>query len=156
MRTLTHNNNFNVAEANTNIYTAHQIHKILEHHLCKSSGSKRETTHRVTEPQEQEYRLDYIGILKGDTKHVWIKVELNGVPLKMELDLGASVSFVSKKTWQEKLGSPPLTKRKIVLRAYLGHKLHIIGETTVDVKADSQHKNLPLVVVEGEEAPLVG
>ena len=47
-------------------------------------------------------------------------------------------------------------KRKIVLRSYSGHKLHVIGETTVDVKADSQHKNLPLVVVEGEEAPLFG
>eukprot|EP00731_Ephydatia_muelleri_P032886 Em0024g430a len=55
------------------------------------SGSKKETTHRVTEPQEQEYRLDYIGVLKGiNTKRVWIDVELNGIPLKMELDTGAS------------------------------------------------------------------
>ena len=84
-------------------------------------------------------------------------MELNGIPLKMELDMGASVSLVSKKTWREKLGSPPLTKRKIVLRAYLGHRLHVIGETTVDVNAGSQwHKCLPLVVVEGEEAPLFG
>ena len=59
--------------------------------------------------------------------------------------------------WREKLGSPPLTKRKIVLRAYSGHRLHVIGETTVDVNAGSQrHKSLPLVVVEGEEAPLFG
>eukprot|EP00731_Ephydatia_muelleri_P004930 Em0002g1106a len=122
---------------------------------CRSSGSKK---HRVTEPQEQEYRLDYIGVLKGiSTKRVWIEVELNGIPLKMELDTGASVSLVSKKTWREKLGSPPLTKRKIVLRAYSGHRLHVIGETTVDVNAGSQrHKSLPLVVVEGEEAPLFG
>eukprot|EP00731_Ephydatia_muelleri_P000773 Em0001g773a len=127
---------------------------------CRSSGSKKETTHRVTEPQEQEYRLDYIGVLKGiNTKRVWIEVELNGIPLKMELDTGASVSLVSTKTWREKLGSPPLTKRKIVLRAYSGHRsrLHVIGETTVDVNAGSQrHKSLPLVVVEGEEAPLFG
>ena len=84
-------------------------------------------------------------------------MELNGIPLKMELDTGASVSLVSKKTWREKLGSPPLTKRKIVLRAYSGHRLHVIGETTVDVNAGSQrHKSPPLVVVEGEEAPLFG
>lgn len=31
-----------------------------------------------------------------------------------------------------------------------------LGKTTVDVEADSQHKNLPLVIVEGEEAPLFG
>ena len=80
---------------------------------CRSSGSKKETTHRVTEPQEeQEYRLDYIGVLKGiNTKRVWIEVELNGIPLKMELDTGASVSLVSKKTWREKLGSPPDKKK---------------------------------------------
>ena len=40
MRTLTHNSNFNVAEANTNISTAHQIHKILEHHPEWSRGHK--------------------------------------------------------------------------------------------------------------------
>ena len=81
---------------------------------------------------------------------------LNGIPLKMELDMGASVSLISKKTWREKLGSP-LTKRKNVLRAYSGHRLHVIGETTVDVNAGSQrHKSLPLVAVEGEEAPLFG
>eukprot|EP00731_Ephydatia_muelleri_P009634 Em0005g220a len=143
-------------------YRGTQCHKCKRvGHLaraCRSSGSKKETTHRVTEPQEQEYRLDYIGVLKGiNTKRVWIEVELNGIPLKMELDTGASVSLVSKKTWREKLGSPPLTKRKIVLRAYSGHRLHVIGETTVDVNAGSQrHKSLPLVVVEGEEAPLFG
>eukprot|EP00731_Ephydatia_muelleri_P011240 Em0006g134a len=50
---------------------------------CRSSGSKKETTHRVTDPQEeQEYRLDYIGVLKGiNTKRVWIEVELNGMDL---------------------------------------------------------------------------
>eukprot|EP00731_Ephydatia_muelleri_P019227 Em0012g52a len=142
-------------------YRGTQCHKCKRvGHLtraCRSSGSKKETTHQVTEPQEQEYRLDYIGVLKGiNTKRVWIEVELNGIPLKMELDTGASVSLVSKKTWREKLGSPPLTKRKIVLRASSGHRLHVIGETTVDVNAGSQrHKSLPLVVVEGEEAPLV-
>ncbi|KAL5515649.1 hypothetical protein EMCRGX_G000845 [Ephydatia muelleri] len=79
---------------------------------CRSSGSKKETTHRVTEPQEQEYRLDYIGVLTGiNTKRVWIEGELNGIPLKMELDTGASVSPVSKKTWREKLGSPPDKKK---------------------------------------------
>ena len=143
-------------------YRGTQCHKCKRvGHLaraCRSSGSKKETTHRVTEPQEQEYRLDYIGVLKGiNTKRVWIEVELNGIPLKMELDTGASVSLVSKKTWREKLGSPPLTKRKIVLRAYSGHRLHVIGETTVDVNAGSQrHKSLPLVVVQREEAPLFG
>eukprot|EP00731_Ephydatia_muelleri_P035601 Em0140g4a len=76
-------------------YRGTQCHKCKRvGHLaraCRSSGSKKETTHRVTEPQEQEYRLDYIGVLKGiNTKRVWIEVELNGIPLKMELDTGAS------------------------------------------------------------------
>ena len=40
MGTLTHNSNFNVAEANTNISTTHQIHKILEHRPEWSRGHK--------------------------------------------------------------------------------------------------------------------
>ena len=106
------------------------------------------------EPQEEEYRLDYIGVVNGDNKSLWIEVELNGVPLKMEFGTGASVSLVSKKTWHDKLRLPFLTKKKIVLQAYSGHKLHVIGETTVNVKTPPQDKNLPLVVIDGVEAPL--
>ena len=37
----------------------------------------------------EKFYPDYIGEVKGDTKQLWIEVELNGIPLKMELDTGA-------------------------------------------------------------------
>ena len=64
-------------------------------------------------------------------------MELNGIPSKMELDTGARISLVGKKTWQEKLGSPPLNKRKLVLRTYSGQKLRVLGESNVQVKTQA-------------------
>ena len=116
-------------------------------------------THQVEETavdSGEKYYLDYIGEVKGDTTRLWIEVELNGIPLKMELDTGASISLVSKRTWQDKLGAPPLNQRKLVLRTYSGQKLHVLGEATVQVKTHSQLKQLPLVVVEEEGTPLFG
>ena len=66
----------------------------------------------------------------------------------MELNTGAGISLVDMKTWQEKLGSPPLNKRKLVLRTYSGQKFRVLEETNVQVKTGSQLKQLPLVVVE--------
>ena len=93
----------------------------------------------------EKYYLDYIGEVKGDTTRLWIEVELNGIPLKMVLDTGASISLVSKRMWQDKLGAPPLNQRKLVLRTYSGQRLHVFGEATVQVKTHSQLKQLPLV-----------
>ena len=104
----------------------------------------------------EKYYLDYIGEVKGDTKRLWIEVELNGIPLKMELYTGASISPVSKMTWLAKLGAPPLNKRKLVLQNYSGQRLHVLGEATVQVKTHSQLKQLPLVVVEEEGTLLFG
>lgn len=100
-------------------------------------------THQIEETavdSGKKYYLDYIGEVKGDTKRLWIEVKLNGIPLKMELDTGASISLVSKATWQDKLGAPPLNQRKLVLRTYSRQKLHVLGEATVQVKTHSQFK----------------
>ena len=108
--------------------------------------TKQHVTHQVEETavdSRKKYYLDYDGEVKGD------EVELNGIPLKMELDTGASISLVNKRTWQDKLGAPPLNQRKLVLRTYSGQKLHVLGEATVQVKTHSQLKQLPLVVVHG-------
>ena len=132
--------------------------------LAKTDGkfrtvTKQHVTHQVEETavdSGEKYYLDYIGEVKGDTKRLWIEVELNGIPLKMELDTGISISLVSKRTWQDKLGAPPLNQRKLVLRTYSGQTLHVLGEATVQVKTHSQLKQLPLVVVEEEGTPLFG
>ncbi len=80
-------------------------------------------------------------------------VTANGVELKMEVDTGASVSIISKytynKLWTHKL--PPLQETTLKLRTYTGETLQIHGAITVDVTYNDQTDTLPLLVVEVQD-----
>ena len=89
-------------------------------------------------------------------RKIWVDVLLNGKPIKMELDTGASISLINHKLWKETLASIPLKESKVVLRAYTGHQLPVLGQTMVSVEVDGQVKNLPLVVTKGSGPPLLG
>ena len=78
----------------------------------------------------------------------------------MELDTGIAVSVMSKQQWKTLFTeSKPLRPYEgKSLRGYLGHKVHIIGQFTVDVEYGSpQRKEIPLLIVAGEQRhPLLG
>ncbi|KAL5517983.1 hypothetical protein EMCRGX_G003642 [Ephydatia muelleri] len=89
-------------------------------------------------------------------RKIWVDVLLNGKPITMELDTGASISLINHKMWKETLASIPLKESKVLLRAYTGHQLPVLGQTMVSVEVDGQIKNLPLVVTKGSRPPLLG
>ena len=89
-------------------------------------------------------------------RKIWVDVLLNGKPIKMDLDTGASISLINHKMWKETLASIPLKESKVLLRAYTGHQLPVMGQTMVSVEVDGQIKNLPLVVTKGSGPPLLG
>ena len=89
-------------------------------------------------------------------RKIWVDVLLNGKPITMELDTGASISLINHKMWKETLASIPLKESKVLLRAYTGHQLPVLGQTMVSVEVDGQIKNLPLVVTKGSGPPLLG
>ena len=89
-------------------------------------------------------------------RKIRVDVLLNGRPIKMELDTGASISLVNHKIWKENLGSIPLKESKVVLRVYTGHQLSVLGQTMVAVEVDGQVKNLPLVITKVSGPPLLG
>ena len=79
-----------------------------------------------------------------------IDVHLSQVPLKMELDTGASVSIISQDTYDKlwpKMQAPSLKKSDMLLRTYSGAQLPVLGTISVDVHCNDQTVKLPLVVV---------
>ncbi|KAL5473475.1 hypothetical protein EMCRGX_G027964 [Ephydatia muelleri] len=60
-------------------------------------------------------------------RKIWVDVLLNGKPIKMELDTGASISLINHKMWKETLTSIPLKESKVLLRAYTGTDHGISG-----------------------------
>ena len=87
---------------------------------------------------------------------VFLDLHVEGKPVKMELDTGASVSIISEKTWQEDFGAPQLTKCAIKLRTYTGQNMKVRGQKLVRVKYGNQECQLPLLVVAGKGPSLFG
>ena len=80
---------------------------------------------------------------------------INNHSVPMELHTGASVSVISKSTYNTVLkDTVPLESTDISLRTYMGKELPVLGVATVAVSYESQTTLLPLVVVKGDKASL--
>ena len=88
-----------------------------------------------------------------------VNVSINGKPLQMELDTGASLSVMSDKMYQELWGDnkqPPLVKEGVVLRTYTGEEVKPKGSAKVMVSYEGRDYQLPLLVVRGDGPALLG
>ena len=85
-----------------------------------------------------------------------ISVEVNGIPITMELDTGAAVSLVSEATWSEQLHRPKLEPCTLKLQSYPDRSLEILGSCSVQVHVNGTAETLPLVVVAGKGLSLFG
>ena len=89
---------------------------------------------------------------------IYITIIVNGAPLLMQVDTGATLSVISKATydraWREE--SPPLAPSTARLRTYTGEEIPVKGEIEVDVCHRDQQKRLTLIVTEGNGPSLLG
>ena len=93
---------------------------------------------------------------KRPSDSILIEPEVNGVKLAMELDTGAPISIISRKTRETKFPDTVLKKSNIPFKTYTGGKLQVLGELPVIVCHNRQGFQLPLIVVEGQGLPLFG
>ena len=85
-----------------------------------------------------------------------VKLFINGTPLNMTLDTGASVTIISSATWQQQLPDLKLQPSKVLLKTCTGEPLKLQGEAQVTVCYKDQKFKLPLIVVKGDGPPLLG
>ena len=85
-----------------------------------------------------------------------VSLEVNKIPITMELDTGASVSLVSEATWSDKLSKPQLQPCSLSLQSYPNRSLKVLGQCQVEVYVHGKTAQLPLIVVEGSGTPLFG
>ena len=83
-------------------------------------------------------------------------VAIDGQPLVMELDTGASVSIVSEVTWMKVLKGCSLRPSPIRLKTYTGQSIQVLGQRAVRVEYGGHRHKLPLVVVAGDGPSLFG
>ena len=111
-----------------------------------------------TSSQNSEYTLFPI---KSQTANPpWRTVlTINGKQVEMEIDTGASLSLISKATYdklQSSAALPPLKTEQIKLRTYTGEEISVLGSISVTVQSETCTCTLPLLVVEGDGPSLIG
>ena len=141
-------------------------------HFCKKKGhlakvcrkrekSTPEQAHSLEDqqiaPQADEYLFHHVST--GPTKPYQAYVKLNGCPVGMEIDTGASVSVVGEGIFKAiQQGEQPLELQKssIRLRTYTGGEIPVRGSVLVEVEHNGQNQTLPLIVTEGDGPSLIG
>lgn len=91
----------------------------------------------------------------SSTKPYLLDVCLNGVPIKMELDTGASLSVINEATYQQ-LQAPPLRPSECKLRTYTGENIQVLGISEVKVQYGETELYLTIHVVNGGGPNLMG
>ena len=85
-----------------------------------------------------------------------VTLEVNGLPLPMEVDTGAAVSVISSTTRDKFFPKCSLRRTTAVLTTYTGEQMLLAGEMTVEVSYGEQGGCLPLYVVQGDGTSLIG
>ena len=84
-----------------------------------------------------------------------VTLEKNATPVDFQIDAGSGVSIMNQRQFVQLCGDKPLEPAHIKLTAYSGDNIKVLGKSVVQVQIGKQYEKLPLIVVEGNGAPLL-
>ena len=85
-----------------------------------------------------------------------VELSINGVPLKMGVDTGATLSLISEVTYKRLWKNPPKLKPTATrLRTYSGQQLVVLGTLVVNVEYEIKQVVRSLIVVNGSGPSLL-
>lgn len=116
-------------------------------------------TNPVREKEETEDEVYTMFPLRTKKyKPIYVTVQVNDVPLQMEVDTGATLSVIGEATYHQMWGDkpPPLTNSNVRLRTYTGEDIPVTGTLEVEVRHAAQQKQLTLIVTKGSGPSLLG
>ena len=87
---------------------------------------------------------------------IWITPEVDGKPLKMELDTGSAVSVLPFSQYQKLYPNVKLKKSTTLLQTYTGEKIKPNGKMQVTVKHNGQTQLLEIYIVKSSDPQLLG
>ncbi|XP_060126817.1 uncharacterized protein K02A2.6-like [Zootoca vivipara] len=92
------------------------------------------------------------------TEKIYIEVQIEGAPCRMELDTGSTLSIISARTLRELCpnGGPKLRPAPFTLRDFQKRKVPTMGVGTFRVQYRGRKQQLDLLVVKGPYVSLLG
>ena len=95
-------------------------------------------------------------VRKQSNDIIWFDLDVDGKPLKMELNTSPAVSIISFDLYQQKFNRLPLHKTGLSLKTYTGENIMPVGVLKVPVDYQNQREVLDLYVVENKGPVLMG
>ena len=107
--------------------------------------------------EKEEEPAEFLSNHLGENNNtIQLTVYIEGKPVLMELDTGASVSILSSLTWNKLFPGQELKRTNTVLKTFSGEQLQPIGCADVNIQYKSQSATLLILVLEGEGPDLFG
>lgn len=113
----------------------------------ENGASSREVDEAVP---DEEYTLGNINKVGHKESHV-VQVNINNVPVSMEIDTGACRSVMHVSDYKKYFSNCELSMPKVKLRSVVGDQLDLAGEMSVEVKYNNMCKNLKIVIIKSNE-----
>lgn len=132
--------------------------------VCRSKpgrGRKPRGTHYLQEEEETSEDVTYSLFTVRDqgVAPIFKVVNINDVPITMEVDTGAAVSVVTEATYQrikESSQTQPLQHSQVCLKIYTGETIPVLGQLPVKVSCGENEHTLAVLVVKGGGPYLMG
>ena len=100
--------------------------------------------------------LEVRNVRKQSNDIVWVDLDVDGKPLKMELDTCMAVSIISFDLYQLKFNRLTLHNTGPSLKTYSGENIMLVGVLNVPVDCQTQRELLDLYVVKNNGPALLG
>ncbi|XP_043229845.1 uncharacterized protein K02A2.6-like isoform X2 [Amphibalanus amphitrite] len=127
-----------------------------------SRPSRQRRAHYVSgsSPPATEVSADLLFTVRssGSVQPLHVEVSLNGSPVTMELDTGASCSMMSRAVFEKAFlqSVPDLAPYRRRLYTYTGEEVPVAGVAQVVVAYRDQSARLPLIIVDNDGPTLMG
>lgn len=105
---------------------------------------------------EDELRLPIFTMGGANIHPFLVAVKFNEKHLQMEVDTGAAMSVISRRTYRRLFSEIKLQKPTVHLKTYTGEEIRLVGQITASVTYGEQTRILSLIVVEGDGPSLLG
>ena len=117
---------------------------------CKFSMPQPVNTQQST---AEPMGLFNIGNSRPTVHPIWVDVQINEKPLRLQVDSGSAYTIIPEDIFHEKLQGIELSKTDLNLETYGKEKLPLLGEAQVTVAYEGQQKQLSIVVASVANKP---
>ena len=120
--------------------------------MCKGTRESQQACSQASRPKTEQDDDTVVWTITGGQVEGY---HLDKEPVRMELDTGAAVSVMLEQQWKSVFGKTKTLEsyEGRPLQGYSGHELQVVGQARVEVEYAQQKKQLPLLIVAGDQRP---